>query len=175
MSGRTRLGRGLRGTAGLVLLAGFAAPAPGPHAAAHARPPAGNLPLPAGARTALRRQAAIPAVTLLYQNFPNPFPTTTAAETCLSFDLHRPSRVSLTIHDIRGNLVRSIVPSPQVAADLAAGRYGRSVPGDAAPCDPRFLWDGRADDGRVVAPGAYLVRLRTESHESFRRMLFRGQ
>ena len=120
-------------------------------------------------------QPTVPRLTLLYQNFPNPFPTSLASETCLWFDLHRTSRVGLTIHGIRGNLVRTIVPSVQLTGDLAAGRYGRGAPGSASACDPRFAWDGRADDGRVVPPGVYLVRLRTDSHESFKRILFRGR
>lgn len=120
-------------------------------------------------------QPTVPRLTLLYQNFPNPFPTPLASETCFWFDLHRTSRVRLTIHGIRGNLVRTIVPSAQLTGDLAAGRYGRGAPGAAPACDPRFAWDGRGDDGRVVPPGVYLVRLRTDSHESFKKILFRGR
>lgn len=123
----------------------------------------------------LTPQSAVPRVTLLYQNFPNPFPTALASETCLWFDLHRTTRVRLTIHGIRGNLVRTIIPSAQLAGELAAGRYGRGAPGPVPSCDPRFAWDGHADDGRMVPPGVYLVRLRTDSHQSFKKMLFRGR
>lgn len=120
-------------------------------------------------------QPSVPRLTLLYQNFPNPFPTAAASETCFWFDLHRTSRVHLTIHGIRGDLVRTLVPSAQLTGELAAGRYGRGAPGSGLACDPQFAWDGRGDDGRMVPPGVYLVRLRTDAHESFKKILFRGR
>jgi hypothetical protein len=120
-------------------------------------------------------EEAAPRVTLLYQNFPNPFPTPVASYTCLWFDLHSRSRVRLTIHDIRGNLVRTLIPTPQLGDFFEAGRYGRAVPGGAEPCDPRFAWDGTGDNGRRMPAGVYLVRLRTEAHESFKRILHRGR
>ena len=49
-----------------------------------------------------------PALTLLYQNFPNPFPAAGSGVTCIWFDLNRTTSVSLTIHDVRGNLVRTL-------------------------------------------------------------------
>ncbi|HET9011368.1 MAG TPA: hypothetical protein VFN38_06100, partial [Gemmatimonadaceae bacterium] len=52
-----------------------------------------------------------PAITILYQNFPNPFPTTSSRVTCIWFDLNRTTSVSLTVHDVRGNLVRRILPN----------------------------------------------------------------
>jgi hypothetical protein len=121
------------------------------------------------------KQSGTPAVTLLHQNFPNPFPAGGVTSTCLWFDLHRTARVRLTIHGIRGHLVRTMVPAGDLAGDLPAGRYGRGSTGPGGSCDPRLTWDGRGDDGRLVEPGVYLVRLRTETHESFRRILFRGQ
>jgi hypothetical protein len=120
-------------------------------------------------------ESTTPTVTLLYQNFPNPFPATRSTTTCIWFDLHQASRVRLTIHDIRGNLVRTIVPSGAVTGDFAAGRYGRGIAGSGESCDARFTWDGRGDDGRTMVQGVYLVRLRTQTHESFKKILFRGR
>jgi hypothetical protein len=116
-----------------------------------------------------------PKVTLLYQNFPNPFPTATATSTCIWFDLHRPSHVRLTIHDIRGAAVRTLIPNQVVSGDLPPGRFGRGAPGTTEGCDPELIWDGRADDGRLVPTGVYLLRLKTETYEAFKKILFRGR
>jgi hypothetical protein len=64
---------------------------------------------PAGVTAAA--DTARPAVTLLYQNFPNPFPTADTRVTCIWFDLNRNAPVSLTVHDVRGNLVRRLLPN----------------------------------------------------------------
>ncbi|MDB4881916.1 MAG: hypothetical protein JWL95_682 [Gemmatimonadetes bacterium] len=114
-----------------------------------------------------------PVTTLLYQNFPNPFPAPSSQTTCIWFDLRTATEVRLMIHDLRGNPVRTIVPSAQFAGTLPAGRYGRLR--DADGCDPRFAWDGSADDGRVVQPGVYLVRLKADGYESIRKIVFRGR
>jgi len=119
--------------------------------------------------------AQTPLVTLLYQNFPNPFPTTRSGTTCVWFDLHAPARVRLDVYDLRGNLVRSLVPSADVSGDLQAGRYGRAAPASDTGCDPRFTWDGRARDGREVPIGVYLLRLRADGVDAVRKMLYRGR
>lgn len=115
----------------------------------------------------------VPAVTLLYQNFPNPFPLEGVGATCLWFDLATPSAVTLDILDLRGRRVRRIIPGPQQPGTLAAGRYGRAAPGGAT-CDPRFAWDGRSDDGRLVPSGVYLARLQVGALVQFKRVVFRG-
>jgi hypothetical protein len=120
-----------------------------------------------------RPQDGAPVVTLLYQNFPNPFPAGGRSSTCLWFDLHRTSPVRLTIHGVRGNVVRTLIPAGDLTGTLPAGRYGRGA--NASSCDPRLSWDGRADDGTLAPSGVYLARLRTQTHESFKKMLFRGQ
>lgn len=118
---------------------------------------------------------SLPRVTLLYQNFPNPFPTPASTATCVWFDLHQPSRVRLTIHDIRGTTLRTLVPSPEVGESMPAGRHGRGTSAAPPGCDWRFTWDGTADGGRVLPPGVYLMRLRAGAHESFKRIVFRGR
>jgi hypothetical protein len=117
----------------------------------------------------------VPSVTLLYQNFPNPFPSTTVPSTCIWFDLHRQGRVSLAILDVRGHEVRRLAPADEVPAELPAGRYGRGVPGNAGSCDPRFAWDGRTSDGRTVPSGLYLVHLEANGVSEYKKMLFRGR
>ena len=126
------------------------------------------------ARDASAAEPAPQRITVLYQNFPNPFPTPASATTCLWFDLSVSTDVTLTVYDLRGHLVRTIVPSPQVQGFLDAGSYGREVAGTNAGCDPRFSWDGRASDGHSVPPGVYLARLHADGSWQTRKMVFRG-
>ncbi len=113
--------------------------------------------------------------TLLYQNFPNPFPARSSATTCVWFDLKTRGKVELTIHDIRGNKVRTIVPGA-LASELDAGRYGRASALDGTGCDPRLQWDGTADDGRIVPAGVYLLRFRADGvAETMKKILFLGR
>lgn len=119
----------------------------------------------------------LPTTTLLYQNFPNPFPTSATQSTCFWFDVGGTSaRVSLDVIDLRGNLVKRIVPGFDGRDRFEAGRYGRGAPGAASNCDNRFTWDGTATDGRTVAPGIYLARFRTDNGPPiFRRIVFTGR
>ncbi len=118
-----------------------------------------------------------PRVTVLFPNFPNPFPIATTMTTCIWFDLREAGAVRLEVFDIRGSLVRTLVPSEAVASPMPAGRYGRATTGDGdgAGCDERFSWDGTARDGRVVPSGVYLLRLRANGIVSTQKMLFRGR
>jgi hypothetical protein len=121
--------------------------------------------------------STVPPATILFQNFPNPFPNERVAATCIWFDLRTSAEVELQVMDLRGNHVRSIIPSAQFPASgaLAAGRYGRASEGSNSGCDPRLSWDGYADDGHPVPPGVYLIRLRADGVETFRKALFKGR
>jgi hypothetical protein len=119
------------------------------------------------------QQAAAPTVTLLYQNFPNPFPSQSSGVTCIWFDVHRSTLVRLSVHDIRGTLVRTLVPSFSVSGFFLPGRYGRGPTGTSG-CDARFSWDGRTDDGSVAPTGVYLIRLQTDYTSTSKKALFRG-
>ena len=125
-----------------------------------------------------RQAAAIdtgrPAITLLYQNFPNPFPTAASRVTCLWFDLNTTAAVSLTVHDVRGNLVRRILPNAATAQFMPPGRYGRATPTTDQGCDPTLTWDGRAQDGSTVPRGVYLIRLRAGGVQSIKKAVFQG-
>ncbi|QJR35527.1 hypothetical protein [Gemmatimonas groenlandica] len=119
----------------------------------------------------------LPTTTILYQNFPNPFPSATSFNTCFWFDIGQPGgTVSLDVLDLRGNVVRTIVPGLDGVTQFPAGRYGRGAPGAGSNCDSRFVWDGTASDGRTVAPGVYVARFRSGTGApTFRRMLFKGR
>ncbi|HWE44359.1 MAG TPA: hypothetical protein VG432_17795 [Gemmatimonadaceae bacterium] len=130
-----------------------------------------------GARQAQAQSALIvPPINLLYQNFPNPFPSTASPQTCIWFDLaQRSDLVTLAIYDVRGRLVRTIVPSATVSSTLDAGYYGRSANSPTAGgCDPRFTWDGRGSDGSSVPPGVYLARLHVDGAWQTKKIIYRG-
>ncbi|HEU4564034.1 MAG TPA: hypothetical protein VFS05_05285 [Gemmatimonadaceae bacterium] len=119
---------------------------------------------------------AQPIATLLYQNFPNPFPSAAVSSTCIWFDLRQSGDVRLEVFDLRGSLVRTLIPSAELPARMAAGRYGRaSLTGTPGGCDPRLTWDGVARDGRVVPSGVYLLRLVADGRTQIRKMVFRGR
>jgi hypothetical protein len=112
-------------------------------------------------------------ITLLYQNFPNPFPAPSSATTCIWFDLKTAGSVRLSVLDIRGHKVKTIIPG-QLSDALTAGRYGRRQNG-VSGCDPRSTWDGTADDGRVVPPGVYLLHMTVDGGPPMvKKMLFLG-
>jgi hypothetical protein len=132
----------------------------------------GTLPIAIGVAAAI--DTGRPALTLLYQNFPNPFPTVGSGVTCIWFDLTRTTSVSLTIHDVRGNLVRTLVPNASSPQIFVPGRYGRATPTAETGCDPAFTWDGRANDGSFAPPGVYLIRLRAGGTQSIKKAVFQG-
>jgi hypothetical protein len=115
-----------------------------------------------------------PAITLLYQNFPNPFPTPTSRVTCIWFDLNRTASVSLTVHDVRGNLIRRILPNASSPQYLQPGRYGRATPTADSGCDPTLTWDGTSADGKLVPRGVYLIRLQAAGAQSIKKAVFQG-
>jgi hypothetical protein len=127
--------------------------------------------------TFLVTEEPLPLRTLLYQNFPNPFPSPVAFSTCIWFDVASPgARLSLDVTDLRGNLIKTLIPGVDGQRDFQAGRYGRGAPGAGSTCDNRFVWDGTGNDGRSVAAGVYLLRFQSgRGAPTFRRMLFIGR
>jgi len=79
---------------------------------------------------------------------PNPFGTATR----IDFSVARPMSVSVDVIDMGGRLVRRLMSEP-----LAVG-------------DQSTSWDGTDADGRRVAPGVYLFRLRAGSETQSRRV-----
>ncbi len=118
----------------------------------------------------------VPAVTLLFQNFPNPFPNITNGRrsTCIWFDLATRGTTTLDILDIRGHVVRNLVPGSAFPAILPPGRYGRPAEGIGGSCDPNLAWDGTARDGSSTPQGIYLIRLTTPDGTFFKRIVYMG-
>ena len=112
--------------------------------------PDDNLPIPGtggvyayGKPTATSAERPDPAEALsaaALQNYPNPF----RDQTTLSYETDRPGRVTLTIYDVLGRRLHTLVD-----AERPAGQH-------------RVTWDGRDESGRSVPAGPYFARLRTD-------------
>jgi Zn-dependent metalloprotease len=101
------------------------------------------------------QESGLPEEFTLGQNYPNPF----NPETVLTYALPEASHVRLTIYNMLGQQVRSLVDESQ-----AAGFY-------------HARWDGTGEDGRSLASGVYVARMDAEGrrHGRFsmeRKMLF---
>lgn len=83
----------------------------------------------------------LPVATRLVGAWPNPF----NPQTTVSFDLARADRARVTIHDVSGRLVCTLVDGA-----LPAGRH-------------TAVWQGRDDDGRAASSGVYFARLQASS------------
>jgi hypothetical protein len=92
---------------------------------------------------------ATPVRFALGASVPNPFnPRTT-----LRFELPQAAPVELSVYDVRGRLVRSLVDGETIPA----GRHG-------------VVWNGVDDAGRNVASGLYFYRLRAGNFRETKRM-----
>lgn len=86
----------------------------------------------------------------LYQNFPNPFNSTTMIEFSLP---HSEAEVNLTVYDVLGRKIITLV----------------DVSKPAGKC--RVEWDGRSQEGCSVASGVYICRLSTGGEMRTRKMI----
>jgi FlgD Ig-like domain len=80
----------------------------------------------------------------LHQSFPNPLNGATA-QTVIRYELPQPGFVELRVYNLLGQAVRTLHQ-----AALPAGFH-------------EIAWDGRDDQGRLVAAGVYLYRLNVRS------------
>ena len=94
--------------------------------------------------------------TALFSNFPNPF----NPETWIPYQLAEPAEVTLTIHNMRGVVVRDLK-----LGHKAAGMYARR--------SRAIHWDGRNMFGEKVATGVYFYTLTAGDFTATRKMLIR--
>jgi hypothetical protein len=80
----------------------------------------------------------VPTPVLLHPAVPNPF----AGSTRIGFRLERSDRVTLTLHDVRGRLVRTLLANQAHGPGLHAA-----------------AWDGKRESGAPAASGVYYARL----------------
>jgi len=90
----------------------------------------------------------VPGQTALQQNYPNPFNPVTTIEYDLGFVDGPYQKVSMTIYDILGRNVKTLVNEQQ-----SIGRY-------------RLKWNGKDQNGVNVASGIYFVHLLTDMGRS---------
>ncbi|MDP8205466.1 MAG: FlgD immunoglobulin-like domain containing protein [Candidatus Electryonea clarkiae] len=85
----------------------------------------------------------------LNQNFPNPF----NPGTNISFEIARAENVNLSIYDITGRLVTTLLNEP-----ISAGTHS-------------IFWNGNDLNGIPVASGNYFYRLNNSSNSTYKRMV----
>ncbi len=92
---------------------------------------------------------ALPTVTQLRGNYPNPF----NPQTTIAFELSQSGQAAVDVYDLAGRLVRKLH-----SGVLAAGPH-------------EVMWNGRGSDGRMSAAGIYFFRLKTETVIDTQRMM----
>ena len=95
-----------------------------------------------------------PMETALLANYPNPF----NPETWIPYQLEKPAEVVLTIYDMSGERVRTLVAGHQPAGVY----HSRSR---------AAYWDGRNQQGEPVANGVYFCTLKAGNFIATRKML----
>ena len=78
----------------------------------------------------------------LYPAYPNPF----NAATSISFDLPDRENVSITIYNIQGKYVTTLIDN-----SLKAGHH-------------KLLWDGKNSNGEIAGTGIYIIKIHSNSH-----------
>ena len=99
-------------------------------------------------------RAIRPETTVLLPNYPNPF----NPETWIPYQLASASDVQITIYDMKGVLVRTLLLGHQ-----AAGYYTHR--------NRAAYWDGRNSLGERVASGVYFYRLQADDISPLRKMV----
>ncbi|MBK7141770.1 MAG: SBBP repeat-containing protein [bacterium] len=94
-------------------------------------------------------EGGLPLRFTLHQNYPNPF----NGETIIQFDLPRAAVVDLSIFNILGEKVRTVVTQP-----YPAGSH-------------QVFWSGNDNHGNPVASGVYFYRITTESGNLSKKLL----
>jgi len=94
--------------------------------------------------------SALPKEFSLAQNYPNPF----NPSTLINYDIPKNSKVRLTVYNLLGQRIRTLID-----ADKSAGRYSVN-------------WDGRTVSGDVTASGLYFYRLEAHHQNDGKNELF---
>ncbi len=103
------------------------------------------------APTSVAKNEILPVIYSLSQNYPNPFNPTTR----INYTLPRTTDVTLSIFNVLGQKVRSLLQNKQ----QSAGAYS-------------ILWDGANDLGRASSSGLYVYRLEAGDFVKSYKMMF---
>jgi hypothetical protein len=88
-------------------------------------------------------QEDIPTVFKVEQNYPNPF----NANTIIAFQLPEPGDIEITVFNLRGSRVRTLLKQTRQAGHYTA------------------IWDGKDDFGRSTASGIYIITVFAEMRD----------
>jgi hypothetical protein len=91
----------------------------------------------------------VPRYFELHQNYPNPFNN----QTVIKFNLKRPADVTLTIYNILGQRIRTLVDQRMRAGEQAVG------------------WDGKDQKGQDISSGIYFYRLKAGEQSQTKRLV----
>ncbi|MDP2806982.1 MAG: FlgD immunoglobulin-like domain containing protein [bacterium] len=100
------------------------------------------------AKAVLGSSFALPAVTVLMRNRPNPL----SNNTVIGYQLSSTGPAKLAVYNVAGQLVKTLVNRPQMA-----GRY-------------TIAWNGKDESGRQAATGVYFYRLTANGTSAARTM-----
>ena len=91
----------------------------------------------------------IPVKNILSSNYPNPFnPSTT-----IRFGLNKEEMVNITIYNVRGQKVKTLINHT-----IPAGQH-------------QITWDGKDDNSRFVGSGVYFYKMETKDYRKVRKAL----
>jgi hypothetical protein len=91
----------------------------------------------------------VPTIFALHQNYPNPFNPTTQ----ISYDLPEASRVRISIHDLMGREIRTMINSEQTAGFK------------------NLQWNATDNSGQPVSAGMYIYTIQAGEFRSTKKML----
>ena len=142
---------GFGGGTGIVYASGFLASASDSAFSLILTTPSGysvQLPSASTALSTIDEMNINPSAFSLNQNYPNPFnPSTT-----ISFDVYEASRVSLSVFDLNGRLVKNLM-----SGNLGAGTYN-------------IAWNGKNTKGLSVAGGVYFYSITSGKNSIIKKM-----
>ena len=109
----------------------------------------GEMVIPSSARFTLDRSAHLPVSYTLHQNYPNPFnPVTT-----LRYDLPEDALVNITIYDMMGRQVKTLINDQQTAGYRS------------------LQWNATNDLGQPVSAGMYLYTIQAGEFRQTKKMV----
>jgi Peptidase family C25/Propeptide_C25/HYDIN/CFA65/VesB-like, Ig-like domain len=91
----------------------------------------------------------LPAITKVYQNFPNPF----NPDTQISYSVSESGKVNLSVYNIKGEKVKTLVNNFQ------------------EPKWYEIIWNGRDDSNKSVSSGVYFYKFVVGKHSETKKML----
>jgi len=94
---------------------------------------------------------AIPLKPVLFQNYPNPFNESTV----ISFYLPKPMPITLTIFNLQGQKIKTLIPNQTMKGD-----------------DHQIIWNGKNENQEPVSTGVYFLRLRTSDLQIIKKMIY---